>query len=181
MAHCSVSERRSAHTWTEQRFPLIDRGYEPRCCISRSKSRCPLTTFEAVQSQREMENSFLLQLKEISEKMEDLVCEDHITSPLGLTIPFQQDVLNQINVRSEKLKEYDDRATKALEERNFRHKDWKAWKPDGARSPRSPIRFRFKANPKVPPSPIPTDSMLNAAYDHAGKNREVSSENNDGC
>ena len=177
MGHCSVSERRSAHTWTKQRFPLIDRGYEPRCCISRSKSRCALTTFEAVQSRRAMKKSFFLQLKEISERIAELVCEDHITSPLVLTIPFQQDVLNQINVRSEKLKEYDDRATKALEERNLRHKEWKAWKPDAVRST---SRFPFKAKPKVPLSPIPTDSKLNTTYDHAGQNQEISSKMNDG-
>jgi hypothetical protein len=86
-----------------------------------------------------------------------------------LTIPSQQNFLNQTNIRSEKLKEYDDRAARALEERNVRYKEWKAWRPNAV----SPTKaFRFGAKQKVPP--IPTERELVIAYDDKGKTQEVS-------
>jgi len=108
-----------------------------------------------------MENAFLLQLEEISRKMDELVSEEPNTPLFSPAVPFQQDFLNRINVRSAKLKEYDSRATRALEERNLLYREWKAWEPN-----KVPLNkgFRLAAKPKYPPSEI----TLVAAYDNSG-------------
>jgi len=71
--------------------------------------------------------------------------------------------LNQINVRSEKLTEYDDLATNALEEREMRYKTWKAWNPNAVPLPRG---FRLGTR-RIPPTTA--ESMLVAVYDHTGQ------------
>ena len=109
-----------------------------------------------------MENAFQSKLEEISGKMGELVSEEHKTSLLEPAIPFQHVFFKEINDRSKKLKEYDDRVTRAMEERDLRYKDRKAWN-DVVPSPRT---FRFGPKQKGPLAQ--TESMLIAAYDHAG-------------
>ena len=124
---------------------------------------CTLTTFEAVRSRHAMENAFLLQLEGNSRKMDELVSAEPTCAPFNLAILFQQGLLNQINIRSEKLKDYDDRAKKALEERNRRYREWKAWKPDPGPSTKG---FKLGVRPKIPQTP--TEGTLVAAYGHTG-------------
>jgi hypothetical protein len=120
-----------------------------------------------------MEDACHSQLEETSGKLEQLVSEEHLTSPLGLTIPTQQGFLRQTNDRSESLKQYDNHAARLLEERDVRYKEWKAWKPHSV----SRIKgFRLGAKQKVPP--IPTERALVAAYDHTGQTQEVPCKSN---
>lgn len=119
--------------------------------------------FKAIEARQAMERTFQSQLEEISGKIEELVSEDHTASLLCPAIPFQQGFLNQINVRSERLSEFDVLATNALEERDLRYKAWKAWNPNAVPLP----RFRLGTRPRVPPTSA--ESTLVAAYDHTGQ------------
>lgn len=122
-----------------------------------------------------MEIAFRSQLEETSGKLDELVSEEHSTFPLGLTIPSQQGFLRQTDYRSESLKQSDNHATRALEERYIRYEEWKAWKPHSVS--RTKV-FRLGAKQKVPP--IPTEKALVAAYDHTGQPQEVPCERNHG-
>lgn len=120
-----------------------------------------------------METAFLLRLGEITGKIDELVSEEPTGPPCSSTIPFQQGLLEQINGRSEKLKDYDDRAKKALEERDRRHKEWKAWKPNPGPSTRG---FKLGVRPKIPQTQ--TEGTLAAAYEHTGLIQGVPSKMN---
>lgn len=122
-----------------------------------------------------MEIALRSHLEEASGKLDELVIEEDLTFPLGLTNPSQQDFLRQTDSRSESLKLSDNHATRALEERHIRYEEWKAWKPHSVSRTKG---FRLGAKQKVPP--IPTEKALAAAYDHTGQPQEVPFTRNHG-
>jgi len=78
--------------------------------------------------------------------------------------------LKHLAARSEKLDEFDGLARKALNEREFRYKEWRAWKPEPV--PPTPTRTGrwLRSKPKNPPAPpAQTESTVADAYNLAGQ------------
>ena len=81
---------------------------------------------------------------------------------------FSRDYLKRLAARSEKLDGFDGLARKALNEREFRYKEWRAWKP--APVPPTPTRTGRWLRSK-PKDPAPPESTVADAYNRAGQRR----------
>ena len=78
---------------------------------------------------------------------------------------FQRSYFECIGARSGELEEFDELARKALEERELRYKEWKAWNPN----PVPPTATRGWLRPKPRNSPAPTEGTMVDAYNLAGQ------------
>ena len=82
-------------------------------------------------------------------------------------MPFQRSYFERIGTRSEKIEEFDELARKALEEREFRYKEWNAWK----HNPVPPTAARGWLRSKPRNTPAPTESTMVDGYNLAGQRR----------
>ena len=78
---------------------------------------------------------------------------------------FQRSYFERIGARSGELEEFDELARKALEERELRYKEWKAWKPN----PVPLTGTRRWLRPKPRDSPALTEETMTDAYNLAGQ------------
>ena len=99
----------------------------------------------------------------------------YIAPLLGPLMPFQGSYFERIGARTGKLEEFDELARKALEERELRYKEWKAWKPNlvPPAASRGWLRSKPRNSPALAPAPIPapTERTMADAYDLAGQRR----------
>ena len=86
-------------------------------------------------------------------------------------MPFQRSYFERIGARTGKLEEFDEIARKALEERELRYKEWKAWRPNPV--PPTTSRGWLRSKPRNSPAPIPTstEGTMVDAYNRAGQRR----------
>ena len=88
---------------------------------------------------------------------------------------FQRSYSERIGARMGKLAEFDVLARKALEEREFRYKEWNTWKPNPA--PPTATRGWLLSKPRNSPAlltPAPTEGTMADAYNLAGQRRSTS-------
>ena len=82
---------------------------------------------------------------------------------------FQRSYFERIGARTGKLEEFDELARKALEERELRYKEWKAWKPSPVPPTATRGWLRSKPRDSPAPTPAPTERTLADAYNLAGQ------------
>lgn len=138
------------------------------CLRQRKTVSCilPIATFNLstvidIQSRQRMETKFQSQIERVLVAVEELVGHSFHHPLLRPLIPFKRGHSERTIARSKKLEEFDQLATKALEERKRKYDEWKAWKPKPASS------GWLRSKPRN--SPTPMESTMVAAYDHAGK------------
>ena len=84
---------------------------------------------------------------------------------------FQQGCFERIAARSKKLEEFDELARKALEERELRYEEWKAWKLEPV--PSTASRGWLRSKPKKPLALAPTEKTMVDAYNLAGQRMTI--------
>jgi len=81
-------------------------------------------------------------------------------------MPFKRCYFEQVIARSERLGKFDELETRALEQRELRYEEWRAWKSDLISSSNI-LRLKYKPKNSV----VPTDNGMAAAYNLAGQSR----------
>ena len=123
-----------------------------------------LRTIEDIQARQAMEATLQSQVDAVFAATEELVSHHCIISLFGTLIPLQRGYFEHTSARSEQLRNSDELARKALEQRKLRYEEWRTYKVDLIAST---SLLRLKQKPRN--SPMLSDAFMATAYDLAGQ------------